>query len=338
MNYYAVHSGHSPGIYNNWDDCRQQTEGFKDAKFRKFSKKSDADYFLKHGKPFMLKPTRLDSFFNVSQDTSKSSEYDLDNLIDDNKKAQLVKTLEHTKTLASVKPTTPCLSEVKGDEIHPLMTDDSNTIYIYTDGGCNNNGKKHARAGMGIYIGDDDPRNVSEEIEPYNGKKTNNIAELKAILRVYDILKPEIDDGVKVVICTDSDYSIRCCTTYGRRLKSQGWKDGKKDIPNLGLVKEGFMLYDSLPNVTFKHIMAHTGKKDRHSIGNDHADRLASLSIGNVSNAERQHVEKIYINVAYHNKDDAKSKGAKWDKGKKKWYVEESTKNKNELIKKYGRC
>ena len=43
------------------------------------------------------------------------------------------------------------------------MVDDSN-IYVYTDGGCNNNGKKNARAGMGIYFGENDPRNVSEEI------------------------------------------------------------------------------------------------------------------------------------------------------------------------------
>ena len=53
-----------------------------------------------------------------------------------------------------------------------------------------------------------------------------------------------------------------------------GWNVGK-DIPNLGLVKEGFQLYDAFPNVTFKHIMAHTGKQDRHSIGNENADRLA---------------------------------------------------------------
>jgi len=333
MNYYAVHKGHTPGVYNTWDECKEQTDEFNGAKFRKCSKKSDAEYFKKYGKPFMLIPTRLDSFFSVSK--SGETKYDLDNLIDDNKnvvrsKASIKQGVVRKQPSTANKPPSD----------HPLMIDDSKTIYIYTDGGCNNNGKKNAKAGMGIYLGENDPRNVSEEIEAYNGKKTNNIAELKAIIRVYDILKTEIDNKQRVVICSDSDYSIRCCTTYGRRLKSQGWVDGKKDIPNLGLVKEGVLLYDSLPNVTFKHVMAHTGQQDRHSIGNDHADRLASMSIGNLSKdapPTRVQTPKIYINVAYHNKDDAKSKGAKWDKGKKKWYVEDTSINKNELIKKYGR-
>ena len=87
--------------------------------------------------------------------------------------------------------------------------------------------------------------------------------------------------------------------------------------------------------------MAHTGKQDIHSIGNENADRLASMSIGNISKENpsiRKQIVKIYLNVAYHNKDDAKSKGAKWDKGKKKWYIEESSTNKEILIKKYGKC
>ena len=41
---------------------------------------------MKHGKPFTLTPTRLDSFFNVS--SGSNAKYDLDNLIDDNTKAQ----------------------------------------------------------------------------------------------------------------------------------------------------------------------------------------------------------------------------------------------------------
>ena len=42
--------------------------------------------------------------------------------------------------------------------------------------------------------------------------------------------------------------------------------------PNLELVKKAYNIYRNKYNVTFKHIMAHTGKQDRHSIGNDGAD------------------------------------------------------------------
>ena len=35
------------------------------------------------------------------------------------------------------------------------------TFVIYTDGACSNNGKVYARAGIGVYFGENDPRNVS---------------------------------------------------------------------------------------------------------------------------------------------------------------------------------
>ena len=59
-------------------------------------------------------------------------------------------------------------------------------ICIYTDGSCINNGKKNAKAGIGVYFGKDDKRNISKRIK---GKQTNNIAELKAILKAIKILK-----------------------------------------------------------------------------------------------------------------------------------------------------
>ena len=37
MNYYAV-QGYNPGIYNTWDECREQTEGFNGQNFVNFQK------------------------------------------------------------------------------------------------------------------------------------------------------------------------------------------------------------------------------------------------------------------------------------------------------------
>jgi hypothetical protein len=44
---------------------------------------------------------------------------------------------------------------------------------------------------------------------------------------------------------------------------------------------------------------------------------------------------KIYINVCYAEKDDAKTKGARWDSEKKQWYIYENNSNKEEILKKY---
>ena len=64
--------------------------------------------------------------------------------------------------------------------------------YVYTDGACIHNGKKYAKAGIGIFFGIGDKRNVSERI---TGKQTNNAAELEAILRFFQILEKEIKKG-----------------------------------------------------------------------------------------------------------------------------------------------
>lgn len=144
--------------------------------------------------------------------------------------------------------------------------------YIYTDGACSKNGYKDAAAGIGIYFGYQDSRNVSQRIE---GKQTNNTAELGAILHLYTIIKDDIRAGKNIGIVTDSIYAIRCCTTYGKKCEDTGWK---KDIPNKEMVKKAYELYRGT-NVEFIHVMAHTGNIDVHSLGNKESDRLATNSL-----------------------------------------------------------
>lgn len=147
--------------------------------------------------------------------------------------------------------------------------------YVYTDGACIHNGKKNAKAGIGIFFGPSDKRNVSERI---TGKQTNNAAELEAILRVFQILEKEIKKGEGYVIMTDSEYAIKCMGSYGYKLALKHWKSDKP-IPNFEKVKMGFLLFQTYPNITLQHVRAHTGKKDAHSIGNEFADKLATSSI-----------------------------------------------------------
>jgi len=203
-------------------------------------------------------------------------------------------------------------------------------IHVYTDGSCINNGKPNAIAGMGIYFGEDDPRNVSRKVD---GKQTNNTAELGAILLACEILKKEIAEKKRIVIYSDSEYAIKCFTTYGRKLQHKGFKSDKP-IPNLELLKKGLDIFCNHTNITLKHIRAHTGKSDEHSLGNEEADRLANEAIG--LNKEKKESSKIYLKVSYANKDDAKELGAKWDKGRKAWYVNENYKNSEVLVEKYG--
>ena len=208
--------------------------------------------------------------------------------------------------------------------ISQSIVNKNEAIYVYTDGSCVHNGKPHARAGIGVYFADGDTRNVSRRVL---GKQTNNTAELSAILEVKRILKNQIEHQQTLYIYTDSQYSILCATTYGQRMSRQGYQDKNKktnqlqDIPNKYLVKELYEWISKSPNIKLVKIEAHTGKQDRHSLGNEQADRLANMALypdGKIPISKNRN--KVYLNIPFHLKDQVKSQGAKWDFRKKKWY------------------
>lgn len=153
-------------------------------------------------------------------------------------------------------------------------------MFVYTDGACSNNGRPNAKAGYGIYFGENNPRNVSMGLL---GKQTNNRAELTAIIEAYPLIESDLADGKTVCILSDSIYAIRCAGEYGEKCFKNNWGAGKKKpIPNVSLVKEAFELYQGPcqdGRVVFKHVLAHSGKQDIHSIGNKWADKLATSAI-----------------------------------------------------------
>jgi len=207
-------------------------------------------------------------------------------------------------------------------KIEDLKTFKPDTM-VYTDGSCINNGYPNAEAGIGVYFGVNDSRNVSKKID--SNKKSNNIAELTAIITAYKILEEEIKENKKIVIFSDSMYAIRCITIYGEKNEKLKWN---KTIPNIELVKEAYELFKNKSNIKIIHIKAHTELTDVHSLGNQEADRLANLSINPEDKTiifkeskETTSKEKIYLDVPFAKKDEAKKLGCRWDPDKKKWYI-----------------
>ena len=201
--------------------------------------------------------------------------------------------------------------------------------YVYTDGACSNNGKDTALAGIGIFFGMNDNRNVSKKIK---GKQTNNTAELSAIIETYYIIENDIVNGKKVAIVSDSEYAIKCVTSYGDKCYKKGWN---VDIPNKGLVKIAYELYMNKPNIQFIHIKAHTNNTDVHSFGNDNADKLANIAIGLRSCPYNS--TKIYLTVPFTKKDEIKKMGGIWDAIKKKWFVYDDDKKINEILTNFSK-
>ena len=204
-------------------------------------------------------------------------------------------------------------------------------IYVFTDGACSNNGKINAKASIGIYFKDNDPRNISRRIK---GKQTNNTAELSAVIEVFSILQNEIFSGEDIIIYSDSEYTIRCSGDYGEKCKKKQWKNKKGYIPNHELVQEIYELFQKYPNVSIHYIAAHTGWTDEFSKGNEGADRLANLALSSNNLTKKQ---KYYLTIPYSKKDIGKKLGAKWDPKKKKWFydglsTDENFKKLNELF------
>ena len=213
---------------------------------------------------------------------------------------------------------------------------DDPPINIYTDGACINNGKPDANAGFGVWFGENDVRNVSES---FSGKQTNNIAELLAIIKALTIVRNQIEGGQPINIYSDSSYAIRCCTTYGEKCFKKNWKNPNaknKPIPNLEIIKVAYSFCKKHNNINFIHVNAHTGNQDEHSIGNDHADRLANLAVGVKTCPYANIKKKIYLNIPYDEKDEGKKMGAKWDSKKKKWFMQDNNKYKIQMLGRWG--
>ena len=236
MPYYAVRNGRNIGIFTVWKDCSESVNGFPNAKYKKFDTKQEAEMFIQD----------MSSDLETNKQSVKSQQRSI------------------TSFFGGTCPTTdttPVIEEFKPD------------YYVYTDGACSNNGKPGAMSSIGIFFGIDDPRNVSCKID---GKQTNNTAELTAIIRTYSIIESDILAGKKIAIVSDSEYAIRCASTYGEKNNKKNWNS---DIPNKDLVKTVYMLYKNTPNVQFIHINSHTTNTDIHSVGNAHADHLATLAL-----------------------------------------------------------
>ena len=222
MPYYAVANGYKIGIFDNWNDCYSSVYKYKNAIYKKFKTKDDAEIFI------------LDNNNNNNNNNNNSNNSNNNNI-------ESIKDIDY---------------------------------YVYTDGSCINNGKHNAIAGIGIFFQINDHRNVSKKIE---GKQTNNTAELLAIIETFPIIKNDILNKRNITIISDSEYAIKCATTYGEKHYNKNYIS---DIPNKELVKLIYETYKDISNVHFQHVKAHTNNNDIHSIGNMYADKLANQAIG----------------------------------------------------------
>lgn len=149
--------------------------------------------------------------------------------------------------------------------------DESEKIFIYTDGSCTYIKNNPTKAGYGIYIPE---KNISIGAPLLNQKLTNNRAELSAIIESIKYLDDD-DLEKKICIFTDSQYSMYIFNGTGERYEKNNWKNNGSDVPNIDLIKKILELKRKY-NIVLLKVRAHTDKHDEHSQGNKIADQLAN--------------------------------------------------------------
>ncbi len=143
---------------------------------------------------------------------------------------------------------------------------ENTNISIYCDGACSGNPGK-AGSGLALYKNGEKPVLYFGN---YVKNGTNNIAELNALYKALK-LADEIKTNEKVMILSDSKYSIDCISTWAYGWKSKGWTKKSGEIKNLELIKNAHNLYEQIKNnIIIKHVKGHSGVE-----GNELADRMA---------------------------------------------------------------
>jgi ribonuclease HI len=225
--YYAVKVGFKPGIYTSWIECKNNVNRYTGAQYKSFKTRLEAEEYLTGNK--LKKATCIEKSLDVSKVL----------ITDEIDKVSL----KGFKTL-------------------------NNNYYIFTDG---SNKKTHCA--YGVYFGNDLLYEISPTFIHYtsliiSGDKTNNIAELKAIQSAIHILinnADYINKNNKIIIITDSKYSINCITKWYIKWRKNGWLNSKNEsVSNREIIediikkiehakKQGFQ-------IIFKHQLAHTSK------------------------------------------------------------------------------
>ncbi|XP_046820804.1 ribonuclease H1 [Vespa crabro] len=263
--YYAVAKGRKPGIYLNWPKCHEQVNKFNGSIYKKFSSQLEAENFIKQrgGSSTTLSSSKL------------IEENKFEYILNQEKKNIQKRTLSPGSRKLSSKSKIRKLESVEILKNSHCTSQDTNHIEgkeyvdVYTDGACSSNGRRGARAGIGVWFGDNHPLNVSE---PVVGRATNNMAEIQAV--TVAARQAEKAGIKKLKINTDSKFLINCITNWMPKWKKNGWKTAtNKPVINKTELLEMEAALKSL-DVKWNHVNGHVG-----IYGNEMADKLARQGI-----------------------------------------------------------
>ena len=166
--------------------------------------------------------------------------------------------------MTNVKKSLNKINKLKQDEIH-----------IFTDGSCSKG--NIIRCGYGVHF----PNTMINDISSNLKYKplTNQTAELYAIYKGIKKISQNYRFK-KLIIYTDSKYSIGCLTEWIKNWKKNNWMtSNNKPVKNVDIIQRIDKYLSNrkyMGKIFFEHVKAHTNKQDYKSRGNQIADELAN--------------------------------------------------------------
>jgi ribonuclease HI len=292
--FYAVKNGHKKGLLTNKTALEKSIKDFANPEYKEFNNMPDAMNYLS-GKNIIQKNVLLiDDTLNNNKIKNNKKIKEEFNLKDKfyavrvGRQPGIYKTwkecqeqIMHFPNQQFKKFETKKEAEdfIKNDTISTDYDNnyDDTVLNVYTDGASFHNGKSDCRASYGVYFGEKDSRNESGLIIE---KASNNRGELMGLLRAVELIK----DDEEAVIHTDSMYGLKCAYDYGIKMKKAGYP---KDIPNIDIIQKMREILETKSNIKFHHLNSHTNNTDKHSIGNDIVDRMATEVLTQIRNENK---------------------------------------------------
>ncbi|NWR58116.1 RNH1 Ribonuclease, partial [Bucorvus abyssinicus] len=261
--FYAVRRGRRTGIYRTWAECQEQVNKFPSASFKKFATEKDAWAFVRAGSPRQQQPEPAGACVPpaVTQENGTQRE-EAEILCCNTCKRPYEQSANEEHIAKRVKHEEVCSAPTVSEDKFSYMGD---FAVVYTDGCCSGNGRNRARAGIGVYWGPGHPLNTSERLP---GRQTNQRAEIHAACKAIEQAKSQ--NIKKLIIYTDSKFTINGITSWVDNWKTNGWRTSSGGSV---INKEDFERLDNLSKdieIQWMHIPGHAGFQ-----GNEEADRLA---------------------------------------------------------------
>ena len=222
MKYYAVVKGkNGSGIYSSWEECNNAINKFSGAVYKSFPSIESAKKYLAR--------------YGIKNPEIKSC-----------------------NVMSVVKPR-PNIISYKNPLIESRILSLNETVIVYTDGSCSQQGTSSAKAGAGIYFPQFDIKYSSD----VPGLQTNNRAEMFAVIMAIEfIVEITGEKIVNIEIHLDSNY-VKNNLQSNNKLNLDLW-ERLISLVNCNNI-----------NVKFIKELAHSGV-----IGNEIADQLAKERSG----------------------------------------------------------